>query len=122
MWIALLCGMRVALIQRIKDILPQHVRVVMWTALTVAVRMRSVIHQGLDSLFVSEHLPPVPPTSWCTLRSPSIAFSADPPLAVLDWLAALRSATLLAAQAKPWRDSGSTTRQYGFREQPIMQQ
>lgn len=78
------------------EFIPQHVRVVTRTALTAVGLIRSAIHHGLASLAVSEHRPPVPPTSWKTLRSPSMAFIAEPPLAVLDWLADFLSATLVA--------------------------
>ena len=66
--------------------LPQQDRVVMLTALTTVVRRRSALHHGENSLAVSEHLPPdpLPPASCKLLRSPSTAFKAEPPRAVLD--------------------------------------
>ncbi len=82
------------------EYVPQQVRVVTRTALTAVGLIKSAIHHGLASLDVSAQRPPVPPTSWNVLRSPSMALRADPPLAVLDWLADLRKATFVAVIRK----------------------
>jgi len=75
---------------------PQHPLVVMDTARTGYGCNRSTDHHGDGSLSVSVHLRP----SCTVVGSPSLAFPGLPPLAVVDWLVGLCTATLVPVDRK----------------------
>lgn len=73
---------------------PQQPRVVMDTALTGYGCNKSTDHHGDGSLRVSVHLRP----SCTVVGSPSLALPEFPPLAVVDWLVGLCTATFVPAR------------------------
>lgn len=79
--------------------LPQQPLVVMTTARTGYGCSRSTDHHGDGSLSVSVHLLP----SCTVVGSPSFALAELPPLAVVDWLVGLCTATLVPESKKCYK-------------------